>query len=49
MSKLVILSEVLSEYSLVSAELIVIKEFAYYFCKSAPQTYSNMKLEKIAQ
>ena len=26
-----LLAEVLSEYSLVSAELIVIEEFAYYF------------------
>ena len=31
-SKLVLLSEALSKYSLVNAEVIVIKEFAYYFC-----------------
>ena len=48
MFKLVLLSEVLSKFSFVSAELcIVIKEFAYYLCSSAPQSYSNMKVEKM--
>ena len=38
MSELVLLSEVLSAYSLVGTELIVEYKIAYYFCKSAPQT-----------
>ena len=32
---------------LVSAELVVVLKFAYYFCKSAPQTYINVKLETL--
>ena len=48
LSNFVLLSEfeVLSLYSLVNAEFIVVWKFASYFCKSAPQTYSNVKLEK---